>query len=357
MKVAEVIDGLATDPAVGDALMTLTQRFGHTAVRAKDTPGFIVNHAGRGYGTEALRIVGEGICDFIDVDRVMREAAGFRLRAVRADGPDRARCVASGDGGGLPAILRRAALPPSVITAQRLAGGRLGRKTKGGFYDYADGAQTLVEDPGADGVADVGLGQSWPARCLRRRHGPAREDERRRRSRIAPVARRADRRHAARRRTRRRPRSTTTSTRRAPWAIDTLMPLALRRTLMTTPVTRADVRAQAHALFASDGVPVTVIGDSPGFVAQRILATIVNIACDIAQQKIATPADIDLAVKLGLNYPNGPLALGDALGPLKILTILRSMQAFYGDPRYRPSPWLTRRRALLGVSLTMPEIR
>ena len=135
--------------------------------------------------------------------------------------------------------------------------------------------------------------------------------------------------------------------------IDTLVPLALRRTLMTTPVTLPVVRDEAHGLFASDGVAVTMIGDSPGFIAQRILATIVNIACDIAQQKIATPADIDLAVKLGLNYPSGPLAMGDALGPLKLLTILRGMQAFYGDPRYRPSPWLTR-RALLGIPLTTP---
>jgi 3-hydroxybutyryl-CoA dehydrogenase len=37
---------------------------GHTAVRAKDTPGFIVNHAGRGFVTEALRILGEGVADF-----------------------------------------------------------------------------------------------------------------------------------------------------------------------------------------------------------------------------------------------------------------------------------------------------
>ena len=123
---------------------------------------------------------------------------------------------------------------------------------------------------------------------------------------------------------------------------------------MTTPVTLPQVREEAHGLFASDGTAVTVIGDSPGFIAQRVLATIVNIACDIAQQKIASPTDIDLAVRLGLNYPNGPLAMGDALGPMKLLAILRAMQEFYGDPRYRPSPWLTR-RALLGVSLLTSE--
>jgi 3-hydroxybutyryl-CoA dehydrogenase len=135
-----------------------------------------------------------------------------------------------------------------------------------------------------------------------------------------------------------------------------LFPLAdaARRTIMTTPATTAEFRDAAHALFAFDGVPVTVIRDSTGFVAQRVVATIVNIGCDIAQQRIASPSDIDLAVTLGLGYPRGPLALGDALGASTILTILRNMQAVLGDPRYRPSPWLAR-RAQLGLSLTLDE--
>jgi 3-hydroxybutyryl-CoA dehydrogenase len=101
-------------------------------------------------------------------------------------------------------------------------------------------------------------------------------------------------------------------------------------------------------------MPVTVIHDSPGFVAQRVIAQIVNIACDIAQQRIASPADIDLAVTLGLGYPQGPLAWGDAIGAGAVLDILEALHEFYGDPRYRPSPWL-KRRAMLGVSLLTPE--
>jgi 3-hydroxybutyryl-CoA dehydrogenase len=137
-------------------------------------------------------------------------------------------------------------------------------------------------------------------------------------------------------------------------AVDPLFGLDRRRTLMTTPLTGAAVRDTAHALLANDGTPVTVIHDSPGFVAQRVVATIVNIGCDIAQQRIAGPADIDTAVRLGLGYPKGPLAFGDVLGPGRVLAILEAMQRFYGDARYRPSPWL-RRRALLGISLTSPE--
>ncbi|WP_239520084.1 3-hydroxyacyl-CoA dehydrogenase family protein, partial [Stenotrophomonas maltophilia] len=48
-------------------------------VRTKDSPGFIVNHAGRAYGTEALRILGEGVAECAEIDRVLRECAGFRM--------------------------------------------------------------------------------------------------------------------------------------------------------------------------------------------------------------------------------------------------------------------------------------
>ncbi|MGK4923777.1 3-hydroxyacyl-CoA dehydrogenase family protein, partial [Bordetella hinzii] len=70
----------------------------------------------------------------------------------------------------------------------------------------------------------------------------------------------------------------------------------------------------------------------------------------IAQQHIATPGDIDQAVNLGLGYPKGPLAMGDALGAARILEILRNMERVTGDPRYRPSLWL-QRRVQLGLPL------
>jgi 3-hydroxybutyryl-CoA dehydrogenase len=138
-------------------------------------------------------------------------------------------------------------------------------------------------------------------------------------------------------------------------ALDVLPDIAKHRTLMTTPITRADMRDAAHALFAADGGSVAVIHDSPGFIVQRVLAHIVNVASDIAQQRIADPPEIDLAVRIGLAYPMGPLAWGDALGPRRVLAILNELARAYGDPRYRPSPWLSR-RARLGVSLLTPEV-
>jgi 3-hydroxybutyryl-CoA dehydrogenase len=57
---------------------------------------------------------------------------------------------------------------------------------------------------------------------------------------------------------------------------------------------------------------------------------------------------------LGLGYPRGPLGMGDAAGPAKILAILEAMHSIYQEPRYRASPWL-RRRAQLGASLLTAE--
>jgi len=137
-------------------------------------------------------------------------------------------------------------------------------------------------------------------------------------------------------------------------AVDTLFPMAKRRTIMGTPLTDPACRDAAHGLLASDGVPVTVCRDSPGFIAQRIVAMIVNIGCSIAQSRTAEPADIDKAVTLGLNYPNGPFKFGDVLGVERVYKVLTAMYRIYGDPRYRPNIWLTR-RARLGVSLLTRE--
>ena len=105
-------------------------------MRAKDTPGFIVNHVGRGYGTEALRIAGEGIADFAVIDRILKLAAGFRMGPFELfdlTGLDVSHPVMESI---YHQYYEEARFRPSPITAQRLAAGVLGRKTGRGFYDY-----------------------------------------------------------------------------------------------------------------------------------------------------------------------------------------------------------------------------
>jgi 3-hydroxybutyryl-CoA dehydrogenase len=356
MKVVEVIDGLRSDPAVGDALMDLARRMGHTPVRAKDMPGFIVNHAGRGMNTEGLRVAGEGVASFADIDRIMREQAGFRLgpfELLDLTALDVSHPVMESI---YHQFYEEPRFTPSPITGTRLAGGLIGRKTGEGFYRYEDGKQQVpTEAPAPTELPrSVWVSKRYPqahdavVQLIAKAGVKLDEDATPAADSLIVVT----------------PFGHDTTTAAVDEAldatrvvaIDALFPLAAaqRRTLMTTPATSRGARETAHALFAADGVPVTVIRDSTGFVAQRVVATIVNIGCDIAQKQIATPDDIDLAVTLGLGYPRGPLALGDALGAKTILTILRNIFGVLGDPRYRPSPWLAR-RAQLGLSLTQRD--
>jgi 3-hydroxybutyryl-CoA dehydrogenase len=236
---------------------------------------------------------------------------------------------------------------PSPIAQLRMEAGLLGRKSGRGFYDYRTGpTQTEQKAPVP---TDISQSVFWIAGSdqpegraiadLIRKSGARTESGGRPSDKavciVMPLGSDA----------------TTEAVRldldpKRTIAIDTISPLDKHRTLMTTPATSAATIEQARSLFAKDGASVAVIRDSAGFVAQRVLAMIVNIGCDIAQQGIAEPTDIDLAVTLGLGYPKGPLALGDSIGARKILTVLESLLSYYGDPRYRPSPWLKRRAAL-----------
>ncbi|HEX5286415.1 MAG TPA: 3-hydroxyacyl-CoA dehydrogenase [Polaromonas sp.] len=356
MKVVEVIAGLRTSAAVCSDLGQYARQMGHTPVQAQDTPGFIVNHAGRGYGTEALRIVSEGITDFATIDRILRDQAGFKL------GPFELMDLTALDVSHpvMESIYHQYyeedRYRPSVITAQRLAGGMLGRKTGEGFYRYVDGIGQIPAEAPVPIVAE--MPPVW-------------------------VSPRASRRSELLQLLKNLGAQIETGPSASPQALTLVAPLGFdittvavverldpartlgidmliddvdtrRRVLATNPATRADMRNAAHALFARDGKAVSVIRDSGGFVTQRVVATIVNIASDICQQGICNPKDLETAVTLGLGYPLGPLAMGNRYGPTNILEVLFNMQTVYGDQRYRPSPWL-RRRGAIGLSLMHEE--
>ncbi len=364
MKVVEVIPGLKTGSLVSQRLMELSRQMGHTPVIASDTPGFIVNHAGRGYGTEALRIVGEGVADFATIDAILKDQVGFKLgpfELMDLTGLDVSHPV-------MESVYRQyydePRYRPSVITAQRLAGGVLGRKTKAGFYDYSEEkAASSVIDSAQYAIKSVAndVPQGPPVWV---------SPNAARRVQLLELLRKL----GAKIETGQSP-SLHALTIVAPlgWDVTTVAvferydpartvgvdmliddAIVKRRVIMGNPAVRPDMLAAAAAIFANDGKPVSTIRDSAGFVTQRVVAAIVNIASDMCQQQICSPQDLDTAVQLGLGYPTGPLAMGNAVGGASVLEVLVNMQTVYGDPRYRASPWL-RRRGALGLSLLHTE--
>jgi 3-hydroxybutyryl-CoA dehydrogenase len=358
MRLVEIIPGLKTAPWVTEAMMALGRRMTREPVLCTDSPAFLVNHVGRAFVPEAQRILTDNIATAAEIDRILTGAPGFKMGPFTlADlvGIDVQHSVMESV---YALFYNEPAFAPFPLSAQRVAAGLYGQKTGAGWYRY-EGSKK-VEPP----LAPVPAARPTSVWVLPSQHHPdlqaplielfkqagatietGAKPSAEALTVVTPIGYdlttavaelRLDAKHSV--------------------AVDVLFGMKGPRTLMVTPATDPAARDAAHGLLAADGQPVVVINDSPGFVAQRVVAQIVNIGCGVAQRGIAAPADIDKATKLGLGYPFGPLEWGDRLGAGRILFILERLHAFTGEPRYRPNPWL-KRRAMLGLSLAAPEGR
>ncbi len=357
MKIVEVVRGERTDERVIEGLVELANISGHFPAITPDTPGFLVNHAGRAFGTEALRILSEGVATPSQIDRILRDGPGFRMGPFELfdlTGLDVSHAVMESV---YEQFYHDPRYTPSFIAAQRVAAGLLGRKTGQGFYRYEDGQKiepaeqqpetVLINRPfwletddealrnqvsdvltSAGAELETGTKPSDDAICL---ITPLGDDCSTALTQLGLPAERT-------------------------LALDSFVQWDKRRTLMRQPAANAEVVAQARQALSADGVPVEVINDSAGFVVQRLIASVVNLGCEIVQKGIATPQTLDRAIQLALGYPKGPLAFGEHYGEANILAVLNNLQAVYGEPRYRPSPWL-RRRVQLDLPLTTPDFQ
>lgn len=355
MKLVEIIPGLKTAQWVTDAMMVLGRRMTREPVLCIDSPGFIVNHAGRGI-REAERILLENIAPLEDIDRVLVGAPGLKLGPFALFdlvGIDISHGVHESF---FNQYYAEPSYQPSPLGTLRVAGGMLGAKSGRGWYEHKDGKR--VDPPIAplptklpksvcvypseshqdliEPLIEIFKKSGVPVSVSKT---PGKDDL----LVICPMGYDV---------------TTAVHDLKLPAertvAVDVLFGMKGPRTLMVSPATAGAATAEAQALLSCDGQHVVTISDSPGFIAQRVIAMIVNIGCQIAQRAIATPADIDKAVKLGLGYPYGPLEWGDKLGAARICWILEYLTRFYNEPRYRPSPWL-KRRAMLGLSLYAPD--
>ena len=353
MRLVEVVSGLATDPQVASTVAAIATGWGKTAVMVASTPGFIVNRVARPFYGEALRLLDEGAADPPTIDAVLREAGGFRMGPLELTdliGQDVNLAVGRSVWELFGHDPRYA---PSLAQQALVDAGRLGRKTGEGFYSYAPDAVAPVPATAAPGavVRHVRVGGDWgPWGGLWNRLSD---------NGIEVTRARAEK----------------------PWAelpagaflVPTDgRPATQRAHEAVRPVVVLDLAldpeaATRFAIAASDGCPpgqvaevtgllqvtgaaVTVLDDIPGLLVARTAAMLVNEAADVVGRKVASAADVDTAMRLGVGYPIGPLEWGDRIGAGRVVELLDHLALVYRDGRYRACATL-RRAAWSGRSL------
>jgi 3-hydroxybutyryl-CoA dehydrogenase len=320
MKLVEIIRAEQTgDQAV--ALATeIARKMEREPIEVVDGPGFLVNRCNRPFGAEALRLLQERVATHEQIDRVVRLAGGFRM------GPFELMDLVGIDVGFevarsfMEQSFDEPRWKPNPLQAKKVAAGRLGRKTGGGWYEYPPGRpddpDSLEPGGGSDRkIAIAGTGELWDQ--LRRRAAEAGfeegtdivigED-------IPLVAGRS------------------LAETGAPVGFHLVPPVGSLVEL--TGERDGDVEGIFHAL----GFHCEWVEDAPGLVLGRIAAQLVNEAAFAIGEGVGSAADVDAGMKLGLNHPRGPVEWWRAIGTEHVVSILDAL----GEERYRVAPLLRR---------------
>jgi len=135
MQLVEIVPGDRTSKETVEAATSFVRSLSRTPVMAADTPGFIVNRVARPFYIEALRMLGDGVASFEAIDRCL-EGRGFRMgpfRLMDLVGIDVNLAVSTSV---YEQLMEEPRLRPHPVQRQMVEAGRLGRKTKRGFYTY-----------------------------------------------------------------------------------------------------------------------------------------------------------------------------------------------------------------------------
>ncbi len=377
MPLVEVIRGSETSTVTVDEAIAVAERLGKTPVLAADSPGFIVNRVARPYYGEALRLAGEGTASLELIDQVVSAGAGFRM------GPFQLMDLIGLD-------INLAAMQsmfeqtfgepryrPHPLQARLVAQNRLGVKSGQGFYRYKDGhrnptllkkpelsqRQGLVRiSPGTWGPGVAGLFKSGGYSLLFQDMPPASQA---RYSTSYPIAGLvlAGRDEGL-----------------LDWAmkLDQVLspttPLICQTadstvTEIATHLRHPDRLVGIDGLFVAGGAAATLIPgpgladsiksrvtdvvqglgripvwieDSPALILPRIIGMLVNEAAFAVLENVASPETVDRAMRLGVNYPRGPIEWGREIGLQRVVAILDHLRREYGEERYRACNLLRR---------------
>ncbi|MDX1600513.1 MAG: 3-hydroxyacyl-CoA dehydrogenase NAD-binding domain-containing protein [Anaerolineales bacterium] len=366
LPLVEIVRAAGSDPEAVQRAVQTAEAMGKTPVVVEDSPGFIVNRVARPYYGEALRLLGEGGPSAAKIDALVR-SAGFPMGPFQLMdligidvNLDAARSV-------YEQMFHEPRFRPHPIQQRKVNQGALGRKTGHGFYRYAhDGSRQggleleAPEPAGSGGLwfldgrwdRDVG---DW----LRKSGFPLVEDPREARAAVVLAGREVELGELLEKVDRELPRERPIfcQTNDSTWSelagrlehpsrligFDALFfGHAAAACLVGSPDFPEQLRAEAEEVVRAAGRAPVWIQERPGMVLPRIVCTLANEAAFAYDEGLAEAKTIDRAMRLGVNYPHGPLAWGSKLGWDRVEAVLDHLQREYREPRYRASPAVRR---------------
>ena len=322
MALLEVIPAAQTGEHALALARAAGEAMGKQVIVAADGPGFLVNRCGRPYTAEALRLLQEGVAPVQAIDRICRLAGGFRM------GPFELMDLVGIDVG-LEVAKSFTELSfgeprwrPSPLQAQMVAAGRLGRKTGHGWYSYTHGPHRPEDPPAAE---PEGEGEAAVGTLERLARAAGVE--------LVSCA------------------SASLAAQGRPRAVGflSLPPGGGLVELTRTAATPAADAGRVEELCAEAGLQHEWVADAPGLVLGRIVCQLVNEACFAIGERVGSAGDVDAGMRLGLNYPRGPVEWGEAIGFTQVLATIEGIWEERREERYRTAP-LLRRAAHEGVA-------
>jgi len=359
MKLVEVVSGLQTQPEVAQAIFNLSEAWGKVPVHTRSTPGFIVNRIARPYYAETLALLQEQAARPEALDLCMK-AVGFRMgpcELMDLIGHDTNFAVTQSV---YEANFYDKRYIPSLVQREMVDGGLLGRKSGQGFYTYPAGMPTWTPHPveALNAAAQVVIHGSGPIADHLEKQLSERFNEKFKSTGGQSLKRDnsngwvglaiddarlilSDGRTAT---------EWASSIKTPDVAVfDRFSVAQIAGKAEQTPLAYANAtgsspkwRSQAPAWLSALGFQPVELADTPGLIVTRTLAMLINEAADAITQGVCSPDAADAAMKLGVNYPQGPFEWLEAWSVPEVVRVLDALDASYRGERYRVSPWLRR---------------
>jgi 3-hydroxybutyryl-CoA dehydrogenase len=354
MRLVEVVAGIDTATSVLEHVADLARAWGKVVVIARSTPGFIVNRIARPFYAEALMLLQEGRAPANLIDSAMR-GAGFKMgpcELMDLIGHDVNFAVTQAM---FQASFADRRFTPSFVQQELVDSGRLGRKSGRGFYEYpgaspskhglGDRASSVL--PRASAIVVRGSGELADALALRFGGSPI-QTHRQPGGGIAldfVLDRESfltmdltDGRTAAQ--------LAANQPSRCRGVFDWIMCDQLHATLAVAFSDRVSAQSRAAVVHAFQlaNIAAVEMADSPALIVARTISMLVNESADAVQQNVCSVEAVNVAMRLGVNYPEGPFEWLETVGTQRVVAVLENLADYYRGERYRVSPWLQQRR-------------